>query len=86
MIDAALLVEHGVTMEACGNELIGGGVGQHVAGKLFDRKLTEGHILIERVDHPIAVFPHRPAIVFFIAVRVGVAREIKPRARAQRSP
>ena len=67
-------------MEAGGDPLVLGGVGEHVAGDLLDGELVEGHVAVERVDDPVAVFPDFAAIVLFVAVGIGVARQIQPRA------
>jgi len=42
---------------------------------------VEWHVVVERLDHPIAVLPHRPQRVLFVAVAVGVACEIEPGPR-----
>ncbi len=78
-IDAALLVGHRVAMEAGGDALRLGRVGQHVAGDLLDREAIEGHVGVERVDHPVAVLPDVATLVLLVAVGVGVAGEVEPR-------
>ena len=67
-------------MEAGGDALFVGGRGQHVAGDLLDGELVERQVAVERVDHPVAVPPHRAEGVLLVAVAVGVAREVEPGA------
>jgi hypothetical protein len=80
-VDAAFLVEERVAVEAAGDELVRRGVGQHVAGDLLDGEPVERQVRIERADHPVAIFPHRPQSVLFVAVAVGVSGEVEPDAR-----
>jgi hypothetical protein len=62
-----------------GEDLLGVGVGQQVAGELLDREAVERQVGVERVDHPVAVAPGVGAVVvLFVAVRVGVARLVEP--------
>jgi len=80
-IDAAFFVEHGVAVKAGGDEVVWRGVRKKVAGDLFDRELIEGHIGVEGFDDPVPVGPDNAAAVFFVAVGVGVTREVEPAAR-----
>ena len=57
------------------------GVRQHVAGELLGRELIEGHVEIERLDHPVAVLPHRAQRVLLVPVRVCVPRQVEPWTR-----
>jgi len=84
-IDAALLVDLGVAVEAGGDLLLGRGVGEEIAGELFNDELVVGLISIQRVDDPVAVFPDLARGVDGVAVGIGVAGDVEPR-RAQRSP
>jgi hypothetical protein len=68
-------------VEAAGDQLVLSRIGQHVARDLFDRELIERHVLVERVDDPVAVLPHDARQVLFVALRIGVAREIEPGTR-----
>ena len=54
-VDPALLVELGVAVEAGGDPLLDCGAGEHVARELLDRKVAEGEIAVEGLDHPVAV-------------------------------
>ena len=77
-IDTAFFIEHGVAMKAGGDDLLGRGVGEHVAGELLDGELVEGLVGIERLDDVVAVGPDGTVAVFFVAVGVGVSGEVKP--------
>jgi hypothetical protein len=79
-VDPPLLVQHRVPVKAGGDALRRRGVGQQVAGQLLDRELVEGHVGVDRVDHPVAVRPDRPLAVLLVAVGVGVAGEVEPAA------
>src|SRR5262249_2655201 len=56
-VDAALLVDHRVALEAGGYLLVGGGAGQEVAGQLLRGEPVEGQVAIQCGDDPVAVFP-----------------------------
>ena len=51
------------SIEASSNKLIKGRFRQEIPCQLLNRKLVEGHILIERLNHPIAVGPHFTVVV-----------------------
>ena len=80
-IDAALLVEHGVAVEAGGHEVFGRGAGQEVARELLDAELVVGEVGVQRLDHPVAVRPDRARAVLLETVGVGVTREVEPAPR-----
>ena len=80
-IDAAFFVDHRIAQKAGRDDLILCGVGFHIAGNLVDNKLVVGQIVIEGVDHPVAIEPHRARGVLFITVGIGVARRVEPDAR-----
>ena len=87
LIDAAFLgfgagfdVGGGAAMEASGDDLIDGGVGEEVAGDLLDGEAVEGHVGVEGVDDPVAEAPDFAEVVALEAVGVGVAGEVEPRA------
>jgi len=67
--------------EGGGEFLVAGGVWQKVAGELLTDKLVERQVVIEGLDHPIAVGPGVHVHVGLIAKGVGVTRDIKPRRR-----
>ncbi len=80
-VDAPFLVGHRIAMESGGDPLRACRAGQHVARNLFHREALERHVGVERLDHPVPIRPHRPQAVRFVAVAVGVAREVEPEAR-----
>ena len=77
-INSAFFVEHRISMKATGNFLRDGRIGKHIARQLFNRKLIEGHVLIERIDNPVSIGPNGSGSVFFITVGVGISRQIQP--------
>ena len=77
-IDSAFFIEHRVAMKARGHQLALRRVGKHIAGKLLDCELIKRHVVVDRADHPIAIRPDAAIAIFFVAVGVGVARQIKP--------
>ena len=56
---AALVVGHRVAVEGRGDQLFVGRLGQQVPRELFDGKLVERLVLVERLDHVIAIGPDR---------------------------
>ena len=77
-IDPALFIEHGVPVETGGDALVSRGVGQEVPRELFQSELVEGHVGIERADHPIAPRPDASSAILFVPVGVGVPGQIHP--------
>ena len=73
-------------IESRTDELLLGAVWQKVAGEVFDCELVEVHVLVEGVDHPVAIGPHLAIVVHMDAVRVGVACVIQPVAAAVLAP
>ena len=65
-------------MEAGGDELFRGRIGQQVAGQLVHRELVEGQVPVEGPDDPVPVGPHLTVIVDMQAVGVAVAGRIEP--------
>ena len=80
LVDAALLIDLRVAMKAGGDDLALAGLRQEIAGELLDGELVEGHVRIERIDHPVAEFPNLARRVDGVAVRVRVTRLIQPPA------
>ena len=80
-IDAALLVEHRVAVEAGRDFLIERRAREHVSRDLLDRELIERLVGVQRIDDPVAIRPDRPRAIFLVAVRVRIAREVEPLAR-----
>ena len=69
-------------LEAGGDALVERGVGQQVAGQLFDGELVERQVAIEGGDHPIAIGPDLAVVVDVDAVGVAVAGGVQPVAGA----
>ena len=80
-IDSPLLIGHRVAVEAGGDDVVGRGAGEEIAGDLAAREGIEGQVVIEGPDHPIAIRPDPPFAVFLIAVGVGIAGQIEPSPR-----
>ena len=79
--DATLTVAQRIAVEAGGDAILGGGVGQQVSRKLQGGEAVKRHVGIERVDDPLPPPPSpRAGEIFFIAVRVRIAGQIKPLA------
>src|SRR5262249_43512016 len=79
-VGPALLVQHRVAMEAGRDFLVQVRPGQHVAGELLDCELVERLVVIQGADDPVAVEPHGPRAVLFVAVRVRVPGQVEPSA------
>ena len=80
-VGAALGVDHRVAVEAGGDALVQGRLGQQVAGQLLDREAVEGQVAVVGVDDPVAVAPQGAPVVLLVAVGVGVARQVQPAPR-----
>jgi len=55
--------------------------GQKIARELQGRETVEARVGVERADDPIAPRPDGASVVLFVALRIGVAREIGPPTR-----
>ena len=77
-VGAAFLVEHRITMEARGDEVVGRGAGEEVSGELLDAELVVGQVGVEGLHDPVAVRPDGARAVFLETVGVGVAGEVEP--------
>ena len=50
---------------------------------LMSRPQLERHVVVESVDHPIAVAPRKgSSLIFLIAIAIGIARQVEPETRA----
>ena len=65
-------------MEAGGDNLIKRGIGHEIAAELLDGELVPRHVLLKRIDDPIAIRPDRTVVIDVDAVSVGVARGVEP--------
>ena len=81
VIGTALGVGHRIAMEARGDLLRLRRVRQHVAGELLNRELIEGHVGVDRPDHPVAVSPDGSLGVLRVAGGVSVASQVEPDTR-----
>ena len=76
--DAALAVAPVVAIEAGGDPLFQGGLGEHVPGQLLHGEAIEGHVGIKGLDHPVPPAPHGPFPVRLIAVAVRITGRVQP--------
>ena len=81
VVGATLGVRLGVAMERRREQLVARWLRQQVAGQLLDGELVVRHILIECLDHPVAIFPDDAQRVRAVAGRVRITGEIKPNPR-----
>src|SRR5215470_18071220 len=79
-INAALLIEHRIAQKPRGHPIVERGLWQQIARQLFNREPIKWQVLIERVNHPVAIRPDRTRAVFFKSVSVGVTRGVQPPA------
>ena len=77
-VNRALHVHHGIAQVAGGDDLILRGVRQHVAGELFEDELVVGQVLVEGVDHVIAIRPHLARHVLLVTITIRIARGVEP--------
>ncbi len=77
----AFLVLHMEPIESGGKLLFLCRVRKKIARDLIRAKLVERHVLIEGLDHPVAVRPNRPVPIHLVSVGVRVTREIEPVGR-----
>ena len=75
---AALLGGEEQTVESGTHFLLEAADGQQVAGELFAGENIKGFVLVERLDHIIAVRPDVPRIVRVIPNRVGKPHHVEP--------
>ena len=79
LCDCPSLVGGDVTaLEAGGDKLIKGGLGKKVSSQLPDGEFVIGQVLVEGLHHPVAIGVDLTVVVKVQAVRVTVARRIKP--------
>ena len=81
LVDPPFFVDLRVAVEAGGDPLLVGGVGEEIAGELMDREAIEGEIAVGGLDDPVAPPPDLTWGVDRIAVAVGIARLIEPQPR-----
>jgi len=71
-------IDHVVSVEAGGQNLIGMSFGNEVAGDLVDCELVKGHVVVEGLNNPVAPGPHAAFAVTLISIGVGIAGSIEP--------
>ena len=76
--NAAFLVDHVVAVKSRGDFLVKRGIGQEIAGKLFDGELVEREVAVESADDPVAPGPHFAVPIDLIAIAVRKARRVEP--------
>ena len=81
IVGAAFAVGLGVAMKGGGDELVGRGRGQQIAGELVASKLVERLVVVDGADNPIAIRPNGARRIVGIARAVGITREVQPLAR-----
>ena len=57
---------------------LGGGIGEKIAGDLFDSEAIEAFVIVERLDHPIAIGPDIVGVIAVVADGIGEADDIEP--------
>src|SRR5882724_9946799 len=75
---AALLGGQQQPIESRSHLLLEAAVGQEIARELFASKFVKSFILIEGLDHVIAIWPDVARIIGMIPNGVGVSHNIKP--------
>ncbi len=68
-------------IEAGGDDLVEGRVGQQVAGKLLDDEPVERLVAAEGADDPVAIGPYFAVIVEVKAVGVAITDGVEPEPR-----
>ena len=77
-VATALVVDLGISIEASGDALGQGGLGQEITGQLIDGELVERLVAVEGLDHPLAVRPNGTGQIHLITVGIGITRQIEP--------
>ena len=76
--NAGLVVNHVISIEARRDLLVDRRVRQQITSQLLNRKLVEGHVVVERADDPVTPRPHCPIVVREVAIRVSIASGVQP--------
>ena len=75
---APFTIDHVVSVEAGGQNLVGMGFGNEVAGDLADGELVKRHVVVEGLDNPVAPRPHGALAIALISIRVCISGSIEP--------
>ena len=80
IIGPPFIIAQGRPMERRGDTLSHRGTFKQISGELFDGELIVRHIVVERMNHPIAVGPKIPCQILLVPFGIGVASQIEPQA------
>ena len=87
LVDGSALVRRRIAaMEARRRLLIRRRVIEQIPRELFQCELVELHVLVERLDHPVAIRPHLAVVVEVEPMRIGVTRGVEPVTPAMLAP
>ena len=78
IVCAAFAVRHGIAMKCRGDQLVLGGVIQHVSRNLLNREFIERHVRVQGFDHPVTISPDGSRRILRITLTVGIPCEIQP--------
>ncbi len=81
IIGTALFIGLRHAMRGRRDAVFDGWLRKQISGNLFDRELVVGQIAVQRVDHPVAIFPNRSASIQTQASGIGVTNLVQPNAR-----
>ena len=77
-VDAPLLVRRRVAVKTRGDPIRLRRLREQIAGKLIDDEAIDRQVMVQGVDDPVAVGPHRAGAVDREAVRIAVAGQVEP--------
>ena len=80
IIGSPFVIAQGRAMKSRRDTLSHRGTFKQISGELFDGELIVRHIVVERMDHPIAIGPKIPCQILLVPFGIGVASQIEPQA------
>ena len=80
IIGPPFIIAQGRAMKSRCDTLSHRGTFKQISGELFDGELIVRHIVVERMDHPIAIGPKIPCQILLVPFGIGVASQIEPQA------
>ena len=80
IVGAAFVIGQRVAMKGGGYQLFVGRLRQKIAGHLFDRELVKRHVVINGLNHPVAVGPDCARRVVGVACRISITGQVQPLA------